>query len=228
MTSVYLRCEIQVCLYKTSTRRPLKQRGAVMTAASPDPRRWQALALLCGAFFMVILDTAIVVVALPSIEQDLGFSTHDLQWVLSAYALTFGGLLLLGGRAADLLGRRRVFMAGLGTLHRRVGAVRARLVTRRIDRRAGGPGRRRGDHDADGAVDRHDDVRRRLGAQQGARHLGLAGRHRRNRRVVDRRATDRHQLGVDLPDQPPGRSDLAVPRAAPAAREPGGGRAPRL
>jgi EmrB/QacA subfamily drug resistance transporter len=78
-----------------------------------DPRRWRALALLCGAFFMVILDAAIVVVALPSIEVDLGFSVHDLQWILSAYALTFGGLLLLGGRAADLLGRRRVFMAGL-------------------------------------------------------------------------------------------------------------------
>ena len=62
---------------------------------------------------MVILDTAIVVVALPSIQTDLGFSPSDLQWVLSAYALTFGGLLLLGGRAADLLGRRRVFMVGL-------------------------------------------------------------------------------------------------------------------
>jgi len=79
----------------------------------PDPRRWKALALLCGAFFMVILDAAIVVVALPSIEADLGFAPEDLQWVLSAYALAFGGLLLLGGRAADLLGRRRVFMAGL-------------------------------------------------------------------------------------------------------------------
>ena len=84
-----------------------------MAVTTPDPRRWRALALLCGAFFMVILDAAIVVVALPSIEDDLGFSPQDLQWVLSAYALTFGGLLLLGGRAADLLGRRRVFMAGL-------------------------------------------------------------------------------------------------------------------
>ncbi|MGH3462150.1 MAG: MFS transporter [Kribbellaceae bacterium] len=83
------------------------------TLMPPDPRRWKALALLCGAFFMVILDTAIVVVALPSIQTDLGFSPSDLQWVLSAYALTFGGLLLLGGRAADLLGRRRVFMVGL-------------------------------------------------------------------------------------------------------------------
>jgi EmrB/QacA subfamily drug resistance transporter len=80
---------------------------------TPDPRRWWALALLCGAFFMVLLDGTIVLVALPSIGADLGFSEQGLQWVLSAYALTFGGLLLLGGRAADLLGRRRLFMAGV-------------------------------------------------------------------------------------------------------------------
>jgi EmrB/QacA subfamily drug resistance transporter len=84
-----------------------------MEQAAPDPRRWKALALLCASFFMVVLDTAIVVVALPSIETDLGFSSGDLQWVMSAYALTFGGMLLLGGRAADLLGRRPVFMVGL-------------------------------------------------------------------------------------------------------------------
>jgi EmrB/QacA subfamily drug resistance transporter len=81
--------------------------------AQLDPRRWYALALLCGAFFMVILDANIVVVALPSIEEALSFSDQGLQWVVSAYALTFAGLLLLGGRAADLLGRRRVFMTGL-------------------------------------------------------------------------------------------------------------------
>jgi EmrB/QacA subfamily drug resistance transporter len=81
---------------------------------SPDPRRWKALALLCTAFFMVILDSAIVVVALPSIDADLAFSAGDLQWVLSAYLLSFGGLLLLGGRAADLLGRRRMFILGTG------------------------------------------------------------------------------------------------------------------
>jgi EmrB/QacA subfamily drug resistance transporter len=82
-------------------------------APALDPRRWWALALLCGAFFMVILDAAIVTVALPSIQEDLSFSAQGLQWVVSAYALTFAGLLLLGGRAADLLGRRRVFMVGL-------------------------------------------------------------------------------------------------------------------
>jgi len=84
-----------------------------VSRTEPDSRRWWALALLCGAFFMVILDAAIVTVALPSIEEDLGFTSQGLQWVVSAYALTFAGLLLLGGRAADLLGRRRVFMVGL-------------------------------------------------------------------------------------------------------------------
>jgi EmrB/QacA subfamily drug resistance transporter len=76
-------------------------------------RRWWALALLSVVQFMVVLDIAIVNVALPSIKVDLGFSQENLQWVISAYALTFGGFLLLGGRAADLLGRRRMFLAGL-------------------------------------------------------------------------------------------------------------------
>ena len=75
-------------------------------------RKWLALALLCAVQFMVVLDIAIVNVALPSIQDDLGFSQENLQWVISAYALFFGGFLLLGGRAADLLGRRRVFIGG--------------------------------------------------------------------------------------------------------------------
>jgi EmrB/QacA subfamily drug resistance transporter len=72
-----------------------------------------ALVLLCAAQFMVILDITVVNVALPSIQADLAIAIKDLQWVVTAYTLTFGGLLLLGGRAADLLGRRRVFLAGL-------------------------------------------------------------------------------------------------------------------
>jgi EmrB/QacA subfamily drug resistance transporter len=79
----------------------------------PDPRRWQALALVCVAFFMTVLDGTIVTVALPSIKNSLHVPDPTLQWVLIAYTITFGGLLLLGGRAADLLGRRRLFMIGL-------------------------------------------------------------------------------------------------------------------
>src|SRR5579863_4056271 len=76
--------------------------------------RWTPLGLIVTGQFMVILDVAIVNVALPSIKSDLGFSSSSLQWVISAYALVFGGTLLLGGRLADVLGRRRMFMAGLG------------------------------------------------------------------------------------------------------------------
>jgi EmrB/QacA subfamily drug resistance transporter len=78
-----------------------------------EKRKWLALGLLSVVQFMVVLDIAIVNVALPSIKVDLGFSEENLQWVISAYALVFGGFLLLGGRAADLLGRRRIFIAGL-------------------------------------------------------------------------------------------------------------------
>ena len=76
-------------------------------------RKWLALALLASVQFMVVLDIAIVNVALPSIKVDLGFSQENLQWVISAYALLFGGFLLLGGRAADLFGRRRIFLGGI-------------------------------------------------------------------------------------------------------------------
>src|SRR5438067_8278181 len=78
-----------------------------------DGRRWLILSVLVLAQFMVVLDVAIVNVALPTIKNDLHFSEDGLQWVITAYAIVFGGVLLLGGRMADLLGRRRVFMAGM-------------------------------------------------------------------------------------------------------------------
>jgi EmrB/QacA subfamily drug resistance transporter len=78
-----------------------------------DPLRWKALAVVCAAFFMTILDVSIVNVALPSIGRSLNFSRDDLQWVITAYAITYGGFLLLAGRMADLFGRRRVFVVGL-------------------------------------------------------------------------------------------------------------------
>src|SRR2546430_16917987 len=78
-----------------------------------DRRRWFALAVIVAAQFMVVLDVAIVNVALPSIKTDLHFSQESLQWVVTAYSILFGGVLLLGGRLADILGRRRLFVAGL-------------------------------------------------------------------------------------------------------------------
>src|SRR5436853_3807313 len=87
--------------------------GQLVRSSTDSRRRWSALALVVTAQFMVILDVAIVNVALPSIKTDLYFSTTNLQWVISAYAILFGGALLLGGRLADLLGRRRLFVTGL-------------------------------------------------------------------------------------------------------------------
>ncbi len=84
-----------------------------MTSISPNTGRWRAFALLAVSYFMTIIDLTIVNVSLPTIGRDLHFSETSLQWVVTAYSLTFGGFLLLGGRAADLLGRRRMLMAGL-------------------------------------------------------------------------------------------------------------------
>lgn len=82
-------------------------------ATAGDPRRWWVLVVLCSVHFMLVLDDTVVNVALPSVRADLGFSTAGLAWVVNAYLLAFGGLLLLSGRAADLFGRRRLFLAGV-------------------------------------------------------------------------------------------------------------------
>jgi MFS family permease len=79
----------------------------------PEPNRWLVLVLVCVAQFMVVLDATVVNVALPSIQRALDFSISDLQWIVNAYTLVFGGFLLLGGRASDLIGRRTLFIAGV-------------------------------------------------------------------------------------------------------------------
>src|SRR6478672_5144728 len=84
-----------------------------MAHADTQRSKWLALALLASAQFVIVLDASIVNVALPSIGKDLNFSQDNLSWVVNAYTLVFGGFLLLGGRLADLLGRRRMFIAGL-------------------------------------------------------------------------------------------------------------------
>jgi EmrB/QacA subfamily drug resistance transporter len=85
-----------------------------MTAAESDRRRWLALYVLCAGVLMIVLDATVVNVALPSIQSDLDFTQNNLAWVVNAYLIAFGGLLLLSGRLGDLIGHRRVFMAGLG------------------------------------------------------------------------------------------------------------------
>ena len=171
-----------------------------------DRRKWLALALLCVVQFMVVLDIAIVNVALPSIEIDLGFSQDDLQWVISAYALVFGGFLLLGGRAADMLGRRRMFLDGIvvftvASLVAGLAWSESSLIAARALQGLGAaiitPG---------SPVDPVDDVRRGTRAQHRARRLGRGRRLRcRGRRPARRSADRRPQLGVDLLRQRPGR-----------------------
>src|SRR4051794_14830975 len=85
-----------------------------MTAdTTTDRRRWMALYVLCAGMLMIVLDATIVNVALPSIQDDLGFSQSNLAWVVNAYLIAFGGLLLLSGRIGDLIGQRRIFLIGL-------------------------------------------------------------------------------------------------------------------
>jgi EmrB/QacA subfamily drug resistance transporter len=91
------------------------QQTSVLEIAATDRQRWLALYVLCTGMLMIVLDATIVNVALPSIQQDLGFSQNNLAWVVNAYLITFGGLLLLAGRIGDLIGQRRIFLFGLAT-----------------------------------------------------------------------------------------------------------------
>jgi EmrB/QacA subfamily drug resistance transporter len=91
-----------------------KQESKIATKG--DPRRWKALALLSLAQFLIIMDTSIIGVALPAIQQQFGFSQSDLQWIFSAYVIVFGALLLLGGRLSDIIGQRRIFIIGFAIL----------------------------------------------------------------------------------------------------------------
>src|SRR4051795_6207141 len=99
---------------ETGTPLPLRTREVlILPTSTPSERKGLALLLLAAAQFVVVLDASIVNVALPSIGKDLDFSRDDLSWVVNSYTLVFGGFLLLGGRLADLLGRRRMFVGGL-------------------------------------------------------------------------------------------------------------------
>ena len=110
--------------------------AAVTSAERTDRTRWLALYVLCAGVLMIVLDATVVNVALPSIQTDLGFSQANLAWVVNAYLIAFGGLLLLGGRIGDLIGHRRIFLIGLDRLHERVAAVRAVRQPGTADRRA--------------------------------------------------------------------------------------------
>ena len=194
--------------------------------AELDPLRWKALAVVCAAFFMTVLDVSIVNVALPSIGKSLSFSRDDLQWVdhrVRDHVRRLPAARRAGRRPArptPRLPRRRRH------LHGRLVRLRPRLVRGGADRPARRAGLRRGDHLAGRALDHHDDLRGGLRAEQGARDLGRDGRRRRGGRRARRRHPDQvPRLGVDLLRQRPGRDHspscsrrASSARAAPIAR----------
>ena len=147
-----------------------------VTETTTDTRRWAALYVLCAGMLMIVLDATIVNVALPSIQSDLDFSQASLAWVVNAYLIAFGGLLLLSGRLGDLIGQRRVFLIGLGVF-----TVASLLCARGTDpgdadRRALPAGRRRGADLGRDPRDDRDDVPGAAGAGEGDRRLRVRGR----------------------------------------------------
>ena len=163
-----------------------------------ENRKWWTLVAVSFGLFMIMLDNTVVNVALPSIRSDLGISVSELEWVVNAYALTFGVLLLTGGKLADLLGRRAIFIAGPGGLHRRLALVRARRRRGVADRRPHRPGRRRGADEPGDPLDHHRNFPA-AAARHRDRDLGRGLRAGPGDRPAGRRCDHRaDQLELDL------------------------------
>ena len=183
-----------------------------------DRSRWIALVVLCVGMLMIVLDQTIVNVALPSIKDDLGFSQSTLAWVVNAYLITFGGLLLLAGRLGDLIGRKRVFMAGLALFTAAsalcgIAQSQEMLVGARFLQGVGGA-------TTSAVHPRHDrdDVPGAAGSGEGDRRLQLRRRGWRvHRTAARRRAHPGPELALDLLRQPADRRDHG------SRREPPGG-----
>ena len=183
--------------------------------------RWLALIVLCLGTLMIVLDTTIVNVALPSIRADLGFSQTSLAWVVNAYLLTFGGFLLLGGRLGDLYGHRRLFLSGIALFTLAslgCGLADVAGVPRAAPR---GAGRRRRGRLGRLAVADDEALHRAGRAREGDGHLRLRRLRRRlDRRAARRRAHELARLALDLPRQPPDRRRRRRALAAAAAGRP--------
>ena len=173
-------------------------------------RRWLVLAVIGVAQLMVILDATIVNIALPSAQQDLGFSDDSRQWIITAYALAFGSLLLLGGRVGDLFGRKWTFIGGLigFSVASAIGGAAGSFGVLVAARAAAG--RLRRDARAVGARAAGDDVHRSSRARQGVRHLRLDRRRRRRHRPAARRHPHRGALVALVPVRQP---VIALPAA---------------
>ena len=189
------------------------------TAVTMNSRtRWLALWVLCLGDLMIVLDGTIVNVALPSIQDDLGFSETSLAWVVNAYLLTFGGFLLLGGRLGDLFGQRRMFLIGISLFTVASLACGLADVAGPAGGGAGRAGARRRARRGGRALAGHDPLHRAGRPGEGHGHLRLRPlRRRRRRRAARRGAHGRAQLALDLPRQPPGRGARLRPLAAAAA-----------
>ena len=171
---------------------------SIASLVTSENRKWWTLGAVALGLFMIMLDNTVVNVALPTIQRDLDAGLPELEWIVSGYALTFAALLLTGGKLADLLGRRLMFVTGLGDLRRLVARLRARADRGVPDRGARRPGRRRGAHEPGHALDHHGSVpaaAARHGDRDLGRRLGVGARHRPARR----RAADRaRRLELDL------------------------------
>ena len=175
----------------------------VRSRARYTARQSGARLLLLAVAFLDFVDASIVNVALPSIRTDLGFSLRNLQWVLSGYLLTYGGLMLLGGRARDLFGRRRLLVGGTVLFACSSLAVGPRPNDTRRDPGPHDPGRRRGDDDPGRAVHPHHDLQRPSDRYKAHGRVGRRRRARlRCRRLPRRRHHRSHRLALGLLRQP--------------------------
>ena len=160
-----------------------------LLSPASDRRRWLALIVVCLAQLMIVLDTTIVNVALPSIQHDLHFSQGNLTWVINAFLIAFGSFLLLAGRLGDLLGRKRVFLAG-SSCSPRLRALRARAQPGPADRRPLPAGHRRRAVGVGDPRDHRDRVPRARRARPGDERLRLRRRRRRLARPARGRRAD--------------------------------------
>ena len=185
---------------------------------SADRRRWAALFVVCLAQLMIVLDVTIVNVALPSIQHDLGFSQSNLSWVVNAFLVTFGSLLLLAGRLGDLVGRKRVFLAGVVTFTVASLLCGVAPTSGSVDRRAPAPGHRRGGSSLRDPGDHRHRVPGGRRARPGHERLRVRVGRRRLPRPPRRRGAHRGaELALGLLRQPADRrGDVrARPRAHP-------------
>ena len=164
---------------------------------------WLVMLLICAAQFVLQLDFSIVNVALPTIQRDLDMPAAQLQWIVTGYALTFGSLLLAGGRLADLVGRRRLLALGLSIVRARLGGMRARAMARHADRGSAGPGSSWCHGVAGGPFAAHDDQPGGAGTQPRPGHLASDDSRRRHHRDYRRRpAHPVPRLAGGLPCEP--------------------------